>query len=72
MFLGNSKAVGALSLVAAACGVFVALAPGNVLPLCMMATMRCRLVMQPFAEFCGIAIAAVSLIAGVRAFRMRP
>ena len=71
LLVGNSKAVGVLSIVAAACGVFVAVAPGNAFPLCMMATMHCRLVMQPFAQFAGIAIAVVSLIAGVRALRMR-
>ena len=69
--IGNSKAAGAASLVAAACGVFVALAPGTLFPLCMMVTMRCHLVMQPFAQFLGVAIAAVSAIAGIRALRAR-
>ena len=71
MFLGSSKAVGALLLLAAAGGVFVALSPGTLFPLCMMSTMRCHLAMQPFAQFIGIAIAAISLIAGIRALRAR-
>ena len=70
-FVKNGKLAGALLAVAACTGLFAAFAPGNALPLCMMATMRCHVAMQPFAQFLGVAVAAVSLIAAVRAFRMK-
>ena len=69
--IAKGKARGALLLIAAVAGMFAAFAPGNVFALCMMATMRCHTVMQPFAQFIGIALAAVALIGAVRAFRMK-
>lgn len=69
-FLKNAKASGIMLLVAAAVGLAVALVPGNALPLCMMETMRCHIVMQPFSQLIGVAIAAVALIAGIRLIRM--
>ena len=53
------RAIG--SLAAAACGAAAALLPGTVLPLCMMATMRCHTIMRPFALIVGIAIAVLGV-----------
>lgn len=71
LFVKNGKVAGAVLVVAACAGLVAAFAPGNVWPLCMMATMRCHVIMQPFAQFVGVAVAAVSLIAAVRAFRAK-
>ncbi|MBQ3301453.1 MAG: DUF4418 family protein [Eggerthellaceae bacterium] len=64
-------ASGALSVVAALAGALAALAPGSLLPLCMMATMRCWTVMRPFAMACGIAIFVCGVVGAVRAFKER-
>lgn len=69
LLVKNRAATSALLFVAAAAGLFAAFAPGNLLALCMMSSMRCRAVMQPFAQFAGVALAAVSIIAGIRAAR---
>lgn len=42
-------------------GVCAAFVPGTVLPLCMMATMRCNAVMKPFALLMGIGIAILGV-----------
>ena len=71
LFVRGNVAAGALSIVVAIGGVFVALAPTTLFPLCMMSTMRCHTLMQPFAQFMGLAIAAVSIVAGIRSFKSR-
>ena len=48
-----------LSLAAALLGVLVALMPGVIVDLCMMQTMRCHVVMRPFALVIGVLIAVV-------------
>lgn len=58
-----------LGLVALALAAFVAIAPGNALPLCADGTMQCHLVMQPFALACGAVAAIISLATIAFAFR---
>ena len=60
-----------LALLALALALFAMFAPGNVLPLCLMDTMQCRAVMQPFALVTGAFIAVVSIAVAVLAFRSR-
>lgn len=43
-------------------GGFVVLAPGVIFPLCMMETMRCQMVMRPFAQVVGGMAGGVALI----------
>ena len=71
LLVRNRKTAGALLVVAALAGVFAAVSPGNVFALCMMATMRCRAVMLPFAQFMGAVLAVVAIVAAVRAFRSK-
>ena len=52
----------ALDAVIACCGVFVALAPGMVFPLCADTTLHCHAVMRPYALAHGAALATVALI----------
>ncbi|MDO4890973.1 MAG: DUF4418 family protein [Coriobacteriaceae bacterium] len=60
-----------LGVLGLALGLFVAFAPGNLLPLCMMETMQCRAVMQPFALLLGIVLAVLSAAQGILGFRIR-
>ena len=64
----NAKASGVWALVAACCGAFAAAAPGTLLGLCMMQTMRCWTVMRPFALVCGTALFLCAVIAAIRSF----
>ena len=43
--------------------------PGSVLPLCSMQSMRCWLIMRPFAIALGAAIVLVAVIQAVLIFR---
>lgn len=69
--VGNGTVRGILAIIAACLGLFMAFAPGNLLTLCMMDTMQCRLAMQPLAMFCGVLIALLSAGMAVLAFRSR-
>ena len=60
-----------LGLLGVFLGLFIAFAPGTILPLCMMETMQCRAVMQPFALLMGILSAALSAAQCVLGFRIR-
>lgn len=51
-------------------GLFIAFAPGNILPLCMMETMQCRAIMQPFAMVVGILSAVLGAAQAVIAWGM--
>lgn len=62
---------GICAALALALGLFALFAPGNALPLCMMQTMPCRAVMQPFAMVCGAAIVLMSAVVIMLAFRSR-
>lgn len=42
-------------------GLAMAILPGNVLQLCMMATMHCRAVMLPFARIMGVALVLLAV-----------
>ena len=48
-----------LSLAAACLGVLIACAPGVLIDLCMMATMRCHTIMRPFVLIVGVLVALV-------------
>lgn len=57
------------AVLCAALGAFIILAPGTIMPLCMMETMHCQAVMKPFAQICGgaaILLAAVSAVLALR------
>lgn len=60
-----------LGVLGVALGLFAAFAPGNLLPLCMMETMQCRAVMQPFAMVMGVVAAILSAAQAVLGFRVR-
>ncbi len=49
--------------------VVVFLIPETILPMCMMRTMRCYTVMQPFVRIMAVLIAASGVIAGPQALR---
>ena len=49
--------------------VLVFLIPGTIIPMCMMHTMRCYSVMQPFVRILSALIAVFSLIQTVRTLR---
>ena len=68
LLAGNPKVSGACALVVACCGAFVAAAPGTLLGLCMMQTMRCWTVMRPFALVCGVVLFSCAVVAAVRSF----
>ena len=57
------------AVLCAALGVFIILAPGTIMPLCMMETMHCQAVMKPFAQICGGAAILVAIISAVLAVR---
>ncbi len=67
--LPSESGAGACSIAGALLGALAALLPGNALALCMMHTMRCWLVMQPFALVCGVAILIVGAVQAVLLFR---
>ena len=57
------------AILCAALGVFIILAPGTIMPLCMMETMQCQAVMKPFAQVCGgvtVLLSVVSIVLAVR------
>ena len=51
--------------------VAVFLIPEMILPMCMMRTMRCYTVMQPFVRIMVVLIAASGVIAGTQALRRK-
>lgn len=68
LLVHNAKASGVLAIAAACCGAFAAAAPGTLFGLCMMQTMRCWTVMQPFALVVGVAIAISGIAAAISVF----
>ena len=69
LFSSTSQARGMQAIVIAVLGAAMAIAPGTVLPLCMVQTMRCWTTMRPFAIALGAAIALIAIIQAVVAFR---
>lgn len=69
MFSTTPQARGMQAIVAAALGMAMAIAPGTVVPLCMVQTMRCWTTMRPFAIALGAAIALIAIIQAVVSFR---
>ena len=59
----------ACAVICAALGVFIILAPGTIMPLCMMETMHCQAVMKPFAQICGGVAILLALVSAVLAVR---
>ncbi len=51
--------------------VVVFLIPETILPMCMMRTMRCYTVMQPFVRIMGVLIAVSGVIGGIQALRRK-
>ncbi len=51
--------------------VVVFLIPETILPMCMMRSMRCYTVMQPFVRIMAVLIAASGVIAGTQALRRK-
>ena len=49
--------------------VAVFLLPETILPMCMMRTMRCYMVMQPFVRIMAVLIAATCVTSGMQALR---
>ena len=66
----NRKVSGALALAAAIAAIFAAIAPGTVFPLCMMRSMHCWAVMQPYSLVMGVAAAILCLVGAVRILRI--
>ena len=60
--LKNRKAVIALNVAGIAAAVVTFLIPGVFVSMCMMQTMRCYAVMQPFVRIVSILIAAASAV----------
>ena len=57
------------AILCAALGVFLILAPGTIMPLCMLENMQCQAVMKPFAQVCGgvtVLLSVVSIVLAVR------
>ena len=51
--------------------VVVFLIPETILPMCMMRTMRCYTVMQPFVRIMAVLIAASGVVSGMQALRQK-
>lgn len=66
---GLARGVLAVSVVLASA--FAAVSPGVLFPLCMMQTMRCHLMMRPFALVVGGAVCVCGIVAVVVAFRAK-
>ena len=47
------------------------LIPGTIMPMCMMQTMRCYEVMQPFARIMAVVVFALCIVMAVRSWRAR-
>ncbi len=58
-----------LNAAALAGSVLVFLLPGGIMPMCMMATMRCYTVMRPFARIMALIIAITAVHGLIRALR---
>ena len=69
MFSASGSSQGMQAIVTSAIGLAMAIAPGTVLPLCTMQTMRCWTTMRPFAIAMGAAIMVMAIIQAVIAFR---
>lgn len=61
LLVKNSTVQKACAALCAVAGLAMACAPGTILPLCKMLTMRCWTIMHPFALVCGIIIAALAI-----------
>lgn len=51
--------------------VVVFLIPETIMPMCMMRTMRCYTVMQPFVRIMAVLIAASGVVSGMQALRRK-
>ena len=51
--------------------IVVFLLPETILPMCMMRTMRCYTVMQPFVRIMAVMIAVLGGISGMQALRQK-
>lgn len=68
-FAKNGKVGAVLYLAGAvASGVVFAL-PGTIMPMCMMQTMRCYEIMQPFVQLMSVLVIIMCLVAGIRCAR---
>lgn len=65
MFSGNAKMREGVSLSMIPTALLAALTPGPVIPLCMMATMRCNTVMKPAAILIAALIGVLSAVDAV-------
>ena len=68
-FLQNKSAKTILSGLCVVGAVVVFLIPGTIISMCMMQTMRCYTVMQPFTRILSAIIAALCLIQTIRTVR---
>lgn len=68
-FMQNQIAKVVLNAAALVGAVVAFLIPGNIMPMCMMTTMRCYSVMQPFVRIMTVIIAAASAAGIFRAVR---
>ncbi len=60
-----------LNLAALAAAIVVFLLPGTIMPMCMMNTMRCYTVMQPFVRIMSAVAALSALIGMISALRAK-
>ena len=67
----NDLARCVLAVGAVLAGAFAVASPGALFPLCMMQTMRCHLVMRPFALVVGVVVCVCGIVAAVVAFRAK-
>jgi len=67
----NSLAQGMLAVSVVLASAFAAASPGVFFPLCMMQTMRCHLIMRPFALVVGVVACICGIVAAVVAFRAK-
>ena len=71
-FVSSKTASATLAAVVAILGLVAAIVPGNMLPLCMMAEMRCNAIMHPFGMVLGglaCIIAIIDLVIVTRSSR---
>lgn len=61
LFAADKRTRRSFDLLLVIAGILLAVLPGTALPLCMMATMRCRSLMLPFARIMGAVIALGAL-----------
>lgn len=62
MFCGNAKMREGISLAMLPVALLAALTPGIIIPLCMMETMRCNVIMKPATLLIAVLIALLSAV----------